>query len=116
MCVVAAMAASATWWAWHKKTRKKAEAENAGYVDPKVCESCHADVAKTYRKTGMSRSFSKPTVDSIIEDYTKANSFVHKASGLKYTMIARDGKFYQQRSTVGFDGKEAHIVVAQVQR
>jgi len=112
---VAGLAAGGAGWVWHKKTApKKADAAHAGYVDPNLCESCHADVAKTYRKTGMSRSFSRPTRDSMIEDYTKANSFVHKASGLKYTMIERDGKFYQRRSAVGFDGNESDVLEEEV--
>lgn len=115
ICIVAAAAAGGTWWAWHRKAApQKIETANAGYVDPKVCESCHADVAKTYRKTGMSRSFSRPTADNVIEDYTKANRFVHKSSGLKYTMIERDGKFYQRRSAAGFDGKESDVLEEQV--
>jgi predicted CXXCH cytochrome family protein len=114
IALVVALVAGAAWWAEHKKTPQKAETANSGYVDPKVCESCHADVAKTYRKSGMSRSFSRPNPDNLIEDYTKANSFVHKASGLKYTMIARDGKFYQRRSSVGSDGRESDVLEEQV--
>jgi Flp pilus assembly protein TadD len=115
VCVVATFAAGMAWWLWHKNSAPQtSDAANAGYVDPKLCESCHADVAKTYRKTGMSRSFSRPTMDTVIEDYTTANSFVHKASGLKYTMIERDSKFYQRRSVVDFDGKESDVLEEQV--
>lgn len=36
------------------------QASHSDYVDGAVCASCHQDIAETYRKTGMGRSFSFP--------------------------------------------------------
>lgn len=80
-----------------------------GYVDSQVCATCHAQIAKTYRKTGMARSFYKATTANVIEDYAKANTFVHKPSGLRYRMVQRDGRFFQRRFTAGADGKEENV-------
>jgi len=50
----------------------------------------------------------------MIEDFKRANRFLHKVSGLTYTMVQRDGKFYQRRSTMGFDGKETNVLEEQI--
>jgi predicted CXXCH cytochrome family protein len=81
----------------------------SGYVDPSVCAGCHADIAATYRKTGMGRSFSRPSKANTVEDYSHANTVDNKASGLHYTMVERDGRFFQQRDESGFDGKKTNL-------
>jgi len=91
---------------------RKASSESqavTGYVDAQVCATCHGQIAGTYKKTGMARSFYKPTTLNIIEDYAKTNTFVHKPSGLRYRMIERDGRFFQHRFMLGEDGKEENV-------
>jgi predicted CXXCH cytochrome family protein len=62
----------------------------------------------------MARTFHQPSEQTVIEDFKRANRFVHKATGLTYTMIDRDGKFYMRRSAIGFDGKEADVLEEQI--
>jgi predicted CXXCH cytochrome family protein len=81
----------------------------AEYVAPRVCASCHRQVADDYRKTGMGRSFFRPTSANIIEDYTRNNEFYHSLSDTHYSMIRRDGEFYQRRWQIGFAGKETNV-------
>ena len=57
------------------------------YVDPTVCATCHASIAATYKKTGMGRSFYKPTPQNTIEDYSHKNTVEHRLSGMTYSMI-----------------------------
>lgn len=83
---------------------------SAGYVDSSACGECHAGIVKTYQKTGMGRTFHRPNIQTVIEDFKRANRFVHKNSGLTYTMTERDGKFYMRRSAIGSDGKEADVL------
>ena len=106
---------------WYTRSRPEpitpspqSDLQSTGYVDPSTCNECHADVAETYRHTGMARTFHRPSEDSVIEDFKRSNRFVHKASGLTYTAINRDGKFYMRRSAVGFDGKEADVLEEQI--
>ncbi|MGE0405566.1 MAG: tetratricopeptide repeat protein [Candidatus Korobacteraceae bacterium] len=87
---------------------------SAGYVDSSVCAACHAEIAETYRLTGMGRSFYRPTADNLVEDFKKNNSFYHKPSDRYYTMIARDGKIFQRRHQLGYDGKETNVIEQQV--
>ena len=83
---------------------------NAGYVDPSICETCHADIAQTFHKTGMGRSFSRLGPGNVVEDFKANNSFYNKASDRYYTMIERDGKFYERRHQIGYDGKETNAL------
>ena len=105
---------------WYPRSRSKpippspSGQRSAGYVDSSACSECHADVAKTYQNTGMARTFHRPNVETVIEDFKRANQFVHKVSGLTYTMTERDGKFYMRRSAIGSDGKEAGVLEEQI--
>ena len=86
----------------------------SGYVDPAVCASCHSDIAKTYQLTGMGHSLYRPASANTIEDYKNKNSVHNQPSGLSYTMVEHDGKFFQRRSEKGFDGKETNVVEEQI--
>ncbi len=86
------------------------QASHSDYVDGAVCASCHQDIAETYRKTGMGRSFFIPTAANVVEDYAHANTVFHRPSGLRYTMVERNGEFFERRSQAGFDGKETNVM------
>ena len=83
--------------------------QDAGYVDPVVCNGCHQDIWETYRRNGMGRSFYRPTPDKMVEDFIDNNTFRHEASNRIYTMTERDGQYVVRRHQVAFDGKEANI-------
>ena len=40
----------------------------------------------------------------------KAEPLYHKASDRYYTMVERDGRFYQRRHQIGFDGTETNVL------
>ncbi|HEY0161417.1 MAG TPA: hypothetical protein VGB69_01955, partial [Edaphobacter sp.] len=103
-----------TWyWNGTRSSSAKIRRDQAAYVDASVCATCHSEIASTFKKTGMGRSFYRPTSSNIIEDYSKANTYNHQASGLSYRMVERDGKFYQRRFMLE-DGKEVNVVEKQV--
>ena len=83
-------------------------AASAAYVDPALCVTCHEDIAPAYGFTGMGRSFSR-----VAGSRFPTGRLHHEASDRYYTMVERDGKFYQQRHQVGFDGKETNILELQ---
>src|SRR6266699_3798631 len=64
----------------------------ANYIDPATCAGCHAEKARTYRRTGMGRSFHHPTSDDV-----KPTTYYHKPSDSYFTMEERNGRFYQSR-------------------
>jgi tetratricopeptide (TPR) repeat protein len=84
------------------------------YVDPAICTGCHQKISNAYHMTGMGRSVYRPSLSNEIEDYTTHNEVYNKRSDLHYTMLQRDGKFFQRRYQIGFDGKEINVVEVQV--
>ncbi|SPE42518.1 Tetratricopeptide TPR_2 repeat protein [Candidatus Sulfopaludibacter sp. SbA3] len=61
----------------------------------------------------MGRSFYRlPAGDSIT--HLTPKPFYHEASGCYFAMIQRDGKYYQRRWQLGFDGKETNVDEKQV--
>lgn len=76
-----------------------------GYVDSAQCESCHSDVAESYKKTGMARSFFRPAAANRVEDYASQNSFYHAASDRYYTMSERSGRYFMRRFQKQPDGQ-----------
>jgi len=86
------------------------QAPAGGYIDPAVCAQCHAEIASSYRKTGMGRSFSQVAPG----DIAPGKPFYHAASGSYFAMIQRGGKYYQRRWQKGFDGAETNVDEKQV--
>ena len=79
------------------------------YVDAKKCAACHPQIAASYRQTGMSRSFYRPsTAANTIQD------FVHALSDTRYSMVERDGVYSQRRWQFGFGGKETNVEEAKI--
>lgn len=78
----------------------------SAYADPAVCSTCHEQIAGTYSRTGMARAFSKVSG----AEFRTRNRVYHKASDRYYTMVERDGKFYQRRHQIGFSGQEANVL------
>jgi tetratricopeptide (TPR) repeat protein len=81
------------------------------YVDAAVCAGCHGDLAAGFRKTGMGRSFARVRPQNVPEF---GKPFHHKASDSYFVMVARDGRYYQRRWQVGFDGKQTNVDEKQV--
>lgn len=84
-------------------------AANASYVGIDACRSCHAEVASTFSRTGMGRSFYTLTAGRVIEDWTKNNTFVNERTGLHYRMERREGRFFMRQFLVDREGRESAV-------
>ena len=84
------------------------------YVDASICADCHPKIAETYLRTGMARSFSRPTTSNTVGDSKQPVTFYHKPSDSYFTNIERDGKFFQRRYQIGFDGKETNSIEKEI--
>ena len=93
-------------WIYTKPRAHSPSNPESGYVNAAVCTGCHADLAAGYRKTGMGRSFARLRPEHVPEF---GKPFHHKASDSYFTMVARDGRYYQRRWQIGFDGKETNV-------
>ena len=85
-----------------------------GYIGTAVCSRCHGDIARTFQKTGMGRSFYRMSADHAVEDFKSGKPFYHEASESYFAMLERDGKYYQRRWQLGFDGKETNVEEKQI--
>ena len=81
------------------------------YVNAAVCTGCHADLAAGFLKTGMGRSFARLRPEHVPEF---GKPFHHKASDSYFAIVVRDGRYYQRRWQIGFDGKETNLEEKQV--
>jgi hypothetical protein len=90
------------------------EGGQARYVAGSACAGCHAEIAKSYRQTGMGRSFYRPSAISVVEDYARLNRIYHQPSGRCYTMFERNGQWFQSRYQIGFEGNETNFLEARI--
>jgi predicted CXXCH cytochrome family protein len=88
--------------------------EDAGYIEPAACASCHREIYETYRRTGMGRSFYRPALANMVEDSSRRNTYYHEASDQHYTMIQRGGRYFQRRHQIGPDGGEINVVEKEI--
>ncbi|MFM2125725.1 MAG: hypothetical protein RL328_2176 [Acidobacteriota bacterium] len=79
------------------------------YADPAKCALCHAQIAATYKKTGMGRAFHKVGGENAAGDPALGKPYHHEASDSYFAMIRRDGELFQRRWQIGHDGKETNI-------
>ncbi len=86
----------------------------ADYVDARTCARCHSRIWETYRRTGMARSFYRPAPENTVEDYAAGTRYYHAASDTYFSMLRRDGKYYQRRFQIGFQGREANVDEKQI--
>jgi tetratricopeptide (TPR) repeat protein len=78
------------------------------YVDARLCASCHRRIWEDYHQTGMGRSFFRPLPANSVEDYTVNHEYYHPASDTHFSMISRDGQYYQRRWQTGYGGQETN--------
>ncbi len=78
------------------------------YIDAAVCSSCHSEIALTYAKSGMGRSFAKISPETPGDAFPDI-PFYHQASESYFAMVQRDGKMIQRRWQISYDGKETNV-------
>src|SRR5579863_9300997 len=62
---VAALAGGAAWW--YLRRTPGQQTASSPYADPMLCAQCHGDIAATYAKTGMGRSFRRVRTEKDID-------------------------------------------------
>src|SRR5580698_7335094 len=64
------------------------------------CASCHPKETAAYERTGMSRSFYKPSADTELD-----GAYYHKASDTYFAMVRRADGYFQEQYQVDPAGK-----------
>src|SRR5580692_7815031 len=70
-----------------------------------VCATCHPRETAAFKQTGMGRSFSLPTAQSI-----GPTVFHHEASDTYFAVVLRDGEWFQQQYQIGYDGQRSSFL------
>ena len=85
-----------------------------GYVAAETCAACHKTIWETYRKTGMGRSFYRPAPSNTVASDSPGKTFYHKPSDSYFSMLRREGKFYQRRYQIGPNGQQMNVMEKQI--
>jgi len=80
------------------------------FADPppdrsRPCAACHRQIWETYQQTGMARSFYSPS-----PSHVTPGSFYHEPSQSFFTMLERNGEFFQRRHRLDAQGQPTHIL------
>ncbi len=86
----------------------RAGSETSEYAAPQTCAGCHRGIWEKYRLTGMGRSFSRPTVENTLANWT--GSYYHAPSDSYFTILRRGNQFFQRRYRLGSDGGETDVM------
>ena len=81
-------------------------AQPPGYVNAAVCAGCHPKVAESYKRTGMGRSFNRPSTALIPE---QKEPFYHAPSETYFAIAKRGAAFVHRRWQVGLDGRNVNV-------
>jgi tetratricopeptide (TPR) repeat protein len=84
------------------------------YADSQACSQCHAAEASGYATSGMARAFYRPEGRTTVGAPANVRQFFHAASSTYFSMTEHDGKYFQRRWQLGFDGKADNIEELQV--
>ena len=102
-------------WLWPSAGHTRSgQAPTHSPLDSRICQSCHAEIYKSYGEVAMARSFYRPAPDNVIEDYTRENHFHHAPSNRHYRMVQREGRFYQRRYQLDAGGNEKNVLEREV--
>jgi predicted CXXCH cytochrome family protein len=108
IAVIGALAGAGVWLRLRRVTDASTQA-GGRYADPALCGQCHADIAASYQKTGMGRSFHRVGPQEDIHWQNPGKPWHHAASDSYFEMVQRDGSWFQRRWQIGFDGKQTNV-------
>jgi predicted CXXCH cytochrome family protein len=87
---------------------------NDGYAEPGTCAACHQQIAESYARTAMARTFGVVRNGDEFPELNWGGSFHHAASDEQFTVFQRDDKPHLKRHQIAFDGSVTNIVEAKI--
>ncbi|HKQ74432.1 MAG TPA: tetratricopeptide repeat protein [Blastocatellia bacterium] len=93
--------------------RSQTQLPNAGYAEPGACVECHREIAESYARTAMARTFGVVRSENEFPEL-KRGDYKHDASEEFFNVFARDGSPYIKRRQTGFDGAVANDYEARI--
>lgn len=82
---------------------------SAAYGGSGDCAECHRQIAESYARTGMARSFRAVRAETVLPEF-EGGEFDHKASREHFTTLRRGGRYYVRRDQTGMDGKTVNVL------
>src|SRR5437867_10229074 len=86
---------------------------DAGYMEAGLCAACHREIARSYARTGMGRSFRSVQAESSLPEFD-GRTFAHEPSRQSFTPYVREGRYAVRRHQTGSDGGAVNILDKQV--
>jgi tetratricopeptide (TPR) repeat protein len=77
----------------------------------RICAGCHKDIWESYRRTGMGRSFQRPSPENIP---FPAGPYYHAPSESYFAVLARGAEFFQRRYQLDTAGREIYVMEKRV--
>ena len=93
------------WWSVIAAAGALAHACLAPAASAQPCVRCHRDISENYQRTGMGRSFSLPSPETV-----GAGSYYHAASDSHFRVFPRDGRYFQRRHQLDREGREVNVL------
>ncbi len=108
-CKIACLGACVATFAFSSR----AQVANAGYLEPGACGGCHQEIADTYARTAMARSFGVIRATTDFPEL-KGGYFHHPASEESFTVYSQNGKPHLRRQQIGFDGSVSNTLATTI--
>ena len=80
-----------------------------GYIDDRICATCHRDLFDSYQSVGMARSFYRPRADRLIEDFDNGH-YYHEPSNRHYEMTYESDRLTVTRYQVDEAGQRVNVL------
>ena len=100
-------------WGTSAQLQSPSQISNAGYVEPGACVECHREIAESYARTGMARTFGAVRSESEFPEL-KRDAFRHDASEEFFSLYAGESGPQLKRHQAGFDGAATNIFEARI--
>ncbi|MEP7146146.1 MAG: tetratricopeptide repeat protein [bacterium] len=82
--------------------------EEVAYVGDAKCRNCHSEISDSFHKTGMGKSFYKPSENNEIEDFSNENIIYDAKSDYYYQVYKKGREYFQKEFRKDKDGKITH--------
>src|SRR5262245_62917350 len=86
---------------------------NAGYAEPDACAECHREIAESYARTAMARTFGPVRSENDVPEL-KRGAFHHDASEEFFAVYSREMRPYVKRHQAEFDGAVTNVFEARI--
>lgn len=94
-------ALAAIWWP------AVAGAQNGG---SRLCAGCHPKIWESYRRTGMGRSFYRPSPENMTGNFLGKTAFYHQPSQSYFEMVHRNGEYFERRYQLDSAGNQVNVM------